>query len=369
MRQTRGRRFTASAQAAVRVGATSVLVTSDAGGRLAAFANICRHQRPQAAGLRGRSKRPVRVVQVPATAWTYELDGRLRSAPHAAAMPNVVPEELGLLPVASVEWGGWLFVNVDGEAPPFAEHLGGLADLLAPWEHRPDAHRRRAASALAANWKVAIENYHECYHCPLIHPELCRVSPANSGINVDEVPGAFVGGAMRLAESATTMSLDGRSPLAPLPCLDEDHRRQVLYVQLFPNLLISLHPDYVMTHRIEPLTATTSTIECQWLFAADVVADPGFDPSFAVDFWDITNRQDWSAVESVQRGIDSCRFVPGVFAANEDAVYHFASMLAAAYAGREITRAVIGGARPGLSNRRQVVTDRAARRVVDRPTG
>ncbi len=341
----RAQALTASAQAAVRVGATSVLVTSDAGGRLAAFANICRHRGHELLACGAASDR--RVVQCPYHAWTYELDGRLRSAPHAAAMPNVVPEELGLLPVASVEWGGWLFVNVDGEGPPFDEHLGGLADLLAPWgtaDLRVGATHRYA---LAANWKVAIENYHECSHCPLIHPELCRVSPANSGINVDDVPGAFVGGAMRLADSATTMSLDGRSPLAPLPCLDEDHRRQVLYVQLFPNLLISLHPDYVMTHRIEPLTATTSTIECQWLFAADVVADPGFDPSFAVDFWDITNRQDWSAVESVQRGIDSCRFVPGVFAANEDAVYHFASMLAAAYAGREITRAVIGGARPG----------------------
>ena len=247
-----------------------------------------------------------------------------------------------------------LFVNVDGAAPPLAEHLGDLAALVAPWR---TADLRIGAThhyELAANWKVAIENYHECGHCPLIHPELCQVSPADSGINV-ELDGAFVGGAMRLADGAATMSLDGRSPLPPLPGLDDERRRQVLYVQLFPNLLLSLHPDYVMTHRIEARTPTTSVIECQWLFAADAVADPAFDPSFAVDFWDLTNRQDWAAVESVQRGIDSCRFEPGVFTANEDAVYHFATMLAAAYQGGAPRPARIGTDRPvgGAAHRRR----------------
>jgi Rieske 2Fe-2S family protein len=83
-----------------------------------------------------------------------------------------------------------------------------------------------------------------------------------------------------------------------------------------------------------------------WLFANEAVADPAFDPSFAVDFWDMTNRQDWTAVESVQRGIDSCRVEPGVFAANEDAVYHFATMVAAAYHGRPPAAGRIGAARP-----------------------
>ena len=109
---------------------------------------------------------------------------------------------------------------------------------------------------LQANWKIAIENYHECYHCPLIHPELCRVSPSDSGDNIDDLPGAWVGGDMDLAERAETMSLDGRSGGVVLPGLDERRRRQVLYLNLFPNLLLSLHPDYVMTHRIEPLTPT-----------------------------------------------------------------------------------------------------------------
>ena len=85
-----------------------------------------------------------------------------------------------------------------------------------------------------------------------------------------------------------------------------------------------------MTHRIEPLTATTSAVECQWLFPPEALERPGFDPAYAVDFWDLTNRQDWAAVESVQRGMASPRFVPGLLSTEEDAVYHFVTMVAGA---------------------------------------
>ncbi len=163
-------------------------------------------------------------------------------------------------------------------AEPFEDHVGDLAALTAPWATSELVVGATHHYELAANWKVAIENYHECYHCPLIHPELCRVSPSTSGANIAERRGAFVGGAMDLADGAVTMSLSGDSPLTPLPGLDGERRRQVLYVQLLPNLLLSLHPDYVMTHRITPVTPTTSAVECQWLFAADAVGAPGLRP-------------------------------------------------------------------------------------------
>ena len=196
---------------------------------------------------------------------------------------------------------------------------------------------------LRANWKIAIENYHECYHCPLIHPELCRVSPSDSGENFADEPGAWVGGDMELADGAATMSLDGRSGGVVLRGLDERQRRQVLYLNLFPNLLVSLHPDYVMTHRIEPLTPTTSWVECQWLFPPEATDRPEFDPSYAVDFWDLTNRQDWAAVESVQRGVSSPRFVPGLLSGSEDAVYQFVTLVAGGYLGGELVRGMVGG--------------------------
>jgi Rieske 2Fe-2S family protein len=207
-------------------------------------------------------------------------------------------------------------------APP------GAADLVVP--ARPDYPTQ-------ANWHLAAENYQECFHCSLIHPELCRVSAPESGSNYD-LAGAWVGGTMELAPNAATMSMSGESDGVRLPGLDDAQAREVVYVGVFPNFLVSLHPDYVMTHRIEPVTPRTSRVECQWLFDPAALARDDFDPSYAVDFWDLTNTQDWRAVESVQRGLDSPRFVPGVFAEAEDAVYHFATALASAYLGGPLTR-------------------------------
>jgi Rieske 2Fe-2S family protein len=325
-------------QHATRVGATGILQVRDGDGALRVVANICRHRGHELLPCGATTSRG--VVQCPYHAWTYELDGTLRLAPHAGA--DIDTATLGLVPLRHAEWGGWVFVNVDGAAPPFEEYVGGLAGLLAPWQCERLAVGETHHYDLAANWKIACENYHECYHCPLIHPELCRVSPPDSGDNIDDLPGAFVGGSMVLADDATTMSLDGSSGAPPLPGLDERLRREVMYVNLLPNLLISLHPDYVMTHRIQPVTPRTSSVECQWLFDPEVAASPAFDPSFAVDFWDLTNRQDWAAVESVQRGLDSPRFVPGVFADAEDAVYHFATALASAYLGGQVRRGSVG---------------------------
>jgi Rieske 2Fe-2S family protein len=102
----------------------------------------------------------------------------------------------------------------------------------------------------------------------------------------------------------------------------------VFYLQLFPNLLISGHPDYVMTHRILPLAPDRTWIECSWYFPSSDI-----DPAYAVDFWDLTNSQDWKACELVQRGLTSPHFRPGPFAPAEEAVHDWVQMVARAYAG------------------------------------
>ncbi len=283
------------------------------------------------------------VIQCPYHAWSYELDGALRLAPRFGDVANFDVEQMGLVPVAHAEWGGWVFVDVNSSAGPFGEHFGAFAAMARAWECERLVVGATHHYELQANWKVAIENYHECYHCPLIHPELCRVSPSESGANYEDEPGAWVGGDMDLAPGAETMSLDGRSHGVVLRGLDAHQRRQVIYVNLFPNLLISLHPDYVMTHRIEPITPGTSHVECQWLFPPEAMERSGFDPSYAVDFWDLTNRQDWDAVESVQRSLASPRFVPGLLSGSEDAVYQFVTMVAAGYLGRELVRGTVPG--------------------------
>src|SRR5262249_52414287 len=257
------------AQRAVRLGSTSVLLTRDADGARHALANICRHRGHEllacgAAAANG-------IIRCPYHGWSYELDGSLHLAPGFGA-DGLDREATSLARITATEWAGGVFVDVDGTAGPLPGHLGSLARLVEPWNCERLVVAATHRYELRANWKLVIENYHECSHCPMTHPELCRVSPSHSGRNYPDEPGAWIGGEMELAAGAETMSLDGRSTGAPIRRLDDRQRCHVLYVQLFPNLLLSLHPDYVMTHRLEPVSATATHVECQWLFPPEATA-------------------------------------------------------------------------------------------------
>ena len=318
------------AQRAVRVGGAGVLLARGTDGRARAFANTCRHRGHELLGVGEETTR--RTVLCPYHAWTYDLDGSLRAAPGFREHTEFRPAEHGLVELPLESWHGFLFVNGSGDAPPFAEHVGALGELVAPYQPARLVPLASHAYDLACNWKVVLENYHECYHCPLIHPELCQVSPPASGDNF-ELDGAWVGGTMDLRDHAATMSLDGHSDGVPIPGLDAERLRTVAYLGLFPNLLLSLHPDYLMTHLVEPLGPDLSHVVCTWYFPPEATGRPGFDPAYAVEFWDRTNRQDWAACESVQRGMASPHFQPGPLAPAEDAVYHVVTMIARAYLG------------------------------------
>ena len=142
---------------------------------------------------------------------------------------------------------------------------------------------------------------------------------------------------MDLMEDAATMSLTGRGGAPILPALDAVDRRRVYYLALLPNLLISPHPDYVLSHRLEPVSPSRTRIECRTLFRKEVVEAGNIDLGYAGDFWDVTNRQDWAAVESIQRSAASSGFRPGPISEMEEAVYLFFHMVASSYvAGRPV---------------------------------
>src|SRR5687767_13745005 len=142
-----------------------------------------------------------------------------------------------------------------------------------------------------------------------------------------------MGGWMSMIDGAETMSLTGASGGVAIKGLSEHELCTVMYVVGYPNLLVSLHPDYVLTHNITPVAVDRTHVECAWAFPREATERPGFDPSYAVDFWDLTNRQDWAACESVQRGMKAPGFEPGPLAPSEDGVYHFVSYVARAYQG------------------------------------
>jgi len=237
-----------------------------------------------------------------------------------------------------VEWQGWLFANASGDASSFEEHAGNLEDLIRNYGCEDLVVAARHDYQVAANWKILVENYHECYHCSSIHPEFCEVSPPTSGGDNLEPEGAWIGGPMNLYEGVETMSLDGKSHAPNLPRLTEGQDRRVYYFQLFPNLMISLHPDCVMTHRLTPIAPGHSAVESEWLFSREVVDQESFEPSYASDFWDITNRQDWHACEAVQRGVSSRGYRRGPLSPREDAVYQLITMVANGYLEGKVSR-------------------------------
>jgi Rieske 2Fe-2S family protein len=230
-----------------------------------------------------------------------------------------------------IERQGWVFGRNRQDGLDDEEQFGNVWEHLAPWNSGELVVGARHTYEIAANWKLIHENYQECYHCSEIHPELCRVTPPDSGYSL-EIRGMFVAGPMDLREDAETMSLDGRSHGTPLPGLSPKQLREVGYFGIWPNLLVSPHPDYVLTHRIEPLAPGRSYVECEWLFPPELVARDDFDPSWAVDFWDVTNREDWAACESLQRSAASRGHRPGPLSLGWEAgVYLFTSMMARSY--------------------------------------
>jgi Rieske 2Fe-2S family protein len=315
-------------QLAVRVGDEGVLLVRGGDRSLRGFFNVCRHRGHEL--LEPGASTNLRAIKCPYHAWVYSLDGVLAGAPRFGDVPSFAKADFPLIGARVAEWHGWVFVNVSADAPPFDEHVGNLEDLVAPWRPERLFVAESHEYVVDANWKGITENYHECYHCPSIHPELCEVTPTDSGENFRH-DGCWVGGSMELKEHAETMSLSGQSRGVRIPGLTDKQAREVYYLGLFPNLLISLHPDYVMTHRIEPVAPGRTRVECAWLFPAEARQRQDFDPGYASEFWDITNREDWRACESVQRGLRSRGHRPGPFAWSEDEVHAFMAMIARAY--------------------------------------
>jgi Rieske 2Fe-2S family protein len=265
----------------------------------------------------------------------YEPDGSLRGGAWLNEMRASTPADLGLLAVRHEVWGGWVFVNLSADAPPLADVLGSLVSLDDTYGLADLVLAHREVYDVAGNWKLVIEGYHECWHCPLIHPELSRWTPANSGEHVLEQVGAWVGGTMQVAPGASSMTTSGRAIGPPIGKLaGTSLQRKVGYLGVFPNFMLGLHPDYVLTHRIDPVSATQCRVVCDWLVPA-AETDGGIlrDVREAVEIWDLTNRQDWAAVESVQRGIMNPLFRRGPLGIVEDDVYGFIQMVARGYLG------------------------------------
>lgn len=308
------------------IGGESVLVVRGADQTVRAFYNICRHRGTrlveESEGARLRS------IVCPYHGWSYSPEGHLIGAPHTETLEDFRKEDNGLYGIRLETWGGFLWANLDTHPAPVRDELG---PFFARFVRFPLENLRLASKKtyeVEANWKILVENYQECYHCAPVHPDLNRITPYFSGQSRDYfIDGSsrapFSGGYMEFAKDYTSMTWSGYTKRPLLEGMTDEDRHRVYYYTVFPNLFFSLHPDFLMIHRTWPASPTHSRVECEFLFDSKTMAQPDFDPSDAVELWDLINRQDWSVCERSQKGMASRMWSGGRYSEQEPQVHDF----------------------------------------------
>ena len=309
----------------VAVAGESILLVRGANEAIHGHYNLCGHRGARLcdpgndakwgvtldAGVVGRT-----LIRCPYHGWAYGLDGRLLAAPQLQDAPGFDKSAHGLHPVGVASWGGFVFVNLTPETARDFEQALGLAPLRLANYPLHELHAGKVISYdLAANWKLILENYNECYHCPGVHPQLCEVVPAfqeRGGIDLDWAAG------IPHRDGATTYTTSGTTSRAPFPGLSDDEKVRHKGELVYPNVMLSVAMDHVAAFLLWPLAADRTRVECRFLFHPDEIAKPDFDPADAVDFWDLVNRQDWAVCERVQSGIGARVHEHGYYSPLED---------------------------------------------------
>ncbi len=304
-----------------QAGHVPILVVRGRDERLRGFVNVCRHRgHPVASGEGCRE-----TLQCPYHAWTYDLDGSLRRAPRADREPGFDPSGLSLRPVSVDTWGPFVFTNPDSEASPLAATLGELPELVA--ESGVDLASLRFHShhewEIRSNWKVAIENFLECYHCPVAHPGFSKVIDVDPDAYELTVAAEYSSQVGRIRPSA--LAGNGKGGYVP-----RGHVTQAQYHFLWPNTTINIEagPDNVAIERWVPTGLRTTVEVTDYFFGEDVSEEQAQE---VIAFGTQVGEEDLALCESVQAGLDS-RMVPQgrLMLRSEQLIHDFQKKVAAA---------------------------------------
>ena len=295
------------------VAGESLILLRDHREEVRAFYNVCRHRGTRLC--EGKTRQLRETLQCPYHAWTYSLDGRLVGAPHMDKVTGFDKAEHSLQPVSLALWEGFIFVNLAEEPTPLETVFAPLAGKFTHWNLPNLRSAKRIDYDVRANWKLIFQNYSECYHCPLVHPGLSKLTPYDSAEN-DLCEGPFLGGFMPITKG-NSLTMSGSACALPVGDIKSDDAHRVFYYSIFPNMLLSMHPDYVMVHQLWPQSPESVLILCDWLFRAEAFGRHDFHPDDAIEFWDMTNRQDWHVCELSQLGIASRAYRPGPYSPRE----------------------------------------------------
>jgi phenylpropionate dioxygenase-like ring-hydroxylating dioxygenase large terminal subunit len=301
-----------------------VVVVRDCEGVLRGFVNVCRHRgHPVVSGEGCRE-----TLQCPYHAWTYELDGSLRRAPRAEREPGFDPSGLSLRPLSVGTWGPFVFVNPDPDAAPLADTLGELPALVAESGLELDdlTFHSHHEWEIKSNWKVAIENFLECYHCPVAHPGFSKVIDVDPDAYELTVSAAYSSQVGRVRESA--LAGNGKAPYVPRGAVT-----QAQYHFIWPNTTISIEAGAanIAIERWAPTGLRTTAEVTDYFFGRDVTEKQAQE---IIEFGTQVGEEDLVLCEAVQRGLDS-RAVPQgrLMRESEQLIHDFQRKVVAALLG------------------------------------
>ena len=298
------------------VGDESLIIARDQRSTIRGFYNVCRHRGTR---LKEGTCGHASAIQCPYHAWTYGLDGRLIRAPHMDEVQGFDKADYSLHPVNLGLFEGFIFVNLADDPMPLEEWFAPLAGKFSHWNMSILRSAKRIEYDVRANWKLIFENYSECYHCPGVHPALSKLTPYDSAEN-DLREGPFLGGFMSINKGKSLTMSGNACALGVNGIADPGRahdRDRVFYYSIFPNMLLSMHPDYVMVHQLWPQSPKRTLIMCDWFFHPKAFERPDFQSEDAIEFWDMTNKQDWHVCALSQQGIASRAYQPGPYSPRE----------------------------------------------------
>lgn len=317
----------------VDVAGESVIVSRDLDGALYAHANVCRHRGSQLCDATEDGSPGKGSIRCPYHAWTYGLDGALRATPRVD--DDIDRAGLSLWPYHAAAWKGMVFVSLAARPVPLDRWLSEHTPWLSTFEELAIESLvvgARTETTVAANWKILIENYQECLHCAVVHPELVELLPIYRTGNVldpDREDGAVV-----LLAGADSFTLDGTSDLSVLPGTTPEQANLYRGAAVFPNVLLDVTGTSASLTALFPVDPGTTVVVAEYLFGAHDAESPGFDPGPVVAFNELIGSQDYEVCERVQRGVASRAFQGGVLTAKDslvaEFVEHYRTTLAAA---------------------------------------
>ena len=282
----------------------SVIVLRDATGRLRAFYNVCQHRAHRLLECEGRVKT---VITCPYHAWCYGLDGGLRTARNSERVAGFDTAAFSLQPVRVETLCGFVYVNLDPDAPALGERLSDFEREFLSFDPRPErlvrAYRREID--VRADWKVIIENYAECYHCPISHPSLstAALDMRSYRIRVHEAYHAHTSGNCGKDQGYRFSTAGPRG---------EDFASWLIW----PNVVFEYYPGGKLTvFHNRPLGPERTLQTIEWYLPE---ARPSAMEQEVIDFVDVVREEDIPIVESVQRGLHSRGYRQGRFVVDED---------------------------------------------------